>query len=427
MTTVCETMIRPAYDAARAAFPGVLPAPATVTFEDFDGPANAESGVVPGGGLLFRWRLGFPHPLMDEPLRTNEIRRVRAHEVGHAYENALRALGRDPGPAYWAFRGFSLTWAAWDARFVLTQSYGDAPRESFADCFAAALNGEWLVPDGTANAERFSEGPSHPVTPAAALAFFKSLAPAAPAPAPEVSPVKIIDIRTELPFDVAYLPSPALAPKSSLTVHWPGGDFDVVTDDDAIALMHAFAQYHIDKDWALQIDGVQHGAGIMYAEAIAPSGTVLIMRDPDAVLWHSDTTEGNLYSRAILVICSDAHPMTDAQRVTLRSRLTLPTWPHSHWTDTECPGAVVRAFLGGEEFFDMDEATFRRILREEVTTPLSEKLNAGFNVTTVVMLRRALRTIGFWLGKGGYLHDPGGRPNPGADPSAYPDDTTPIA
>ena len=213
-------------------------------------------------------------------------------------------------------------------------------------------------------------------------------------------PFEVIDIRAELPFDAANLPWPITSSKESITVHWPGGDFDVVTDDDARNLIHAFAEEHIAKDWASEIPGVQGGAGIMYAEVIAPSGTVFLTRDPDAVLWHSNTSEGNATSRPILIITRTDQPPTDAQLRSLRARIVaagLPAHPHAYWTQTACPGGWLTSFVEGglqiEEDDMIDKGTALELVNEATRDALAaaNKPDPAFTLPdTVIALKDAL-------------------------------------
>lgn len=79
---------------------------------------------------------------------------------------------------------------------------------------------------------------------------------------------------------------------------------------------------------------------------------------------------------------------------------------------------AIQNALGG--WLDMNEEQLRRIIREESTIPLSEKLNAGFNTTMVALLRRTARWIRL-----GIPRDPAGDTSV-TPPRAYTDDQTPL-
>jgi hypothetical protein len=166
--TLAETHIAPWYTVARALYgPTLFPAPTYEADIEPGGP-NAEAALI---GLVprFRWRSDYPSPAMDEPLRSDEIRRTAAHEIGHPFEHLCLALGIDVHRRYFEFRQYTGTWAQWAAE------PWKQVREGFADCFGAALLGEWLVPVGNSQADRFyNEGKT--VTAAAARAFFVGLA-----------------------------------------------------------------------------------------------------------------------------------------------------------------------------------------------------------------------------------------------------------
>lgn len=193
--------------------------------------------------------------------------------------------------------------------------------------------------------------------------------------------MRIVDLRDELPRAPEFDPWPTRFAKASSTVHWPDVSRDIGDDDDCTSLLFSFAAYHIDKDWSREIPGVQYGGGIMYTEAVAPSGTVFLLRDDDAVLWHSDDAAGNLTSRAILLLVGTAQKPTRAQLLALRARLAMrfPAYPHGpKWAATECPGPAARAFLAGGMQIDEETALTeaeRRVLAAFAKRPdLAEKL-----------------------------------------------------
>lgn len=169
--------------------------------------------------------------------------------------------------------------------------------------------------------------------------------------------MKVLDVRSQLPFVEENLPYPSHHVKDSLTVHWTGGSDTVVTDEEALASIVRWTNEHINKDWAPEIPGVQGGASIMYAEVIAPSGTVFITRDPESVCWHSSSTLGNANSIPILIICDQDDLPTAAQYASLESRIQHHGYegvhPHQFWVATACPGPQIMAYLNEREDDDM--------------------------------------------------------------------------
>ncbi len=339
------------------------------------------------GHALIRARLGLPW--LDAITPMSEAWRARASDPVLA--------------AYWPEMAYAVPLAA---VAQLAPSHDGDPAEQFAEAFGYIASGlhagrqlptMWAVYGGDIEARRpqleaFFRGLGTRTFEAPAAA---PIAPATSAPGP-AGPT-VVDIRAELPFDAANLPWPVISVKSSVTVHWPGGEFDVETDDDARNLIYAFAEEHIAKDWSAEIPGVQGGAGLMYAEVIAPSGTVFITRDPDAVLWHSNTSEGNATSRPILVICGaeEAHLATAAQLRALRTRIVthaLPAFPHSHWTQTQCPGDRLRALLAGHMNVEDDMTAEERraefiALTQELITPTIVAMK-DVETATVEMVRK---------------------------------------
>lgn len=167
-----------------------------------------------------------------------------------------------------------------------------------------------------------------------------------PSPAPGTgvpisSAFAIHDVIGMLPRDMANVPFPATHLKESLTFHWEGADKIPAMDVDAtVEYLKTLAQGHINRDWG----GGQHGAYIMYHEVIGQNGDSYICHDYEDVVWHCGNEYGNQTSRAILVLCSQATPPTQAQIMAIRKRTSdfkAPVKGHRDWSATECPGAVV--------------------------------------------------------------------------------------
>lgn len=177
--------------------------------------------------------------------------------------------------------------------------------------------------------------------------------PVTPPPPPVVGgQFQVIDIRNRLPFNPANVDSRPPRYKKSLTFHWEGPDEIPMGDNETtIQRLIGVAASHIARDWG----NGQRGSGIMYHECIAPSGDSFTMRDSSENLWHSNVDQQNLDSLAILVWCSQVNPPTLAQLNAIDKRrkdwnaaagIALPVFPHSHWTNTACPGDTVRWKIG---------------------------------------------------------------------------------
>jgi hypothetical protein len=159
-----------------------------------------------------------------------------------------------------------------------------------------------------------------------------------PTPTPPPTSIRVVDLRGWLPAAPENRPSPATARKDRVTVHWLGGEFARnASDDDAAAYLHNIARDHIAKNWGAGFGG----SGIMYHEAIGPTGTRFILRDFDEILWHANHNEANRLSHAELVMSGPGSPETDAQLAVLRVRLrdfSVPVFGHREWSSTACPG-----------------------------------------------------------------------------------------
>lgn len=86
------------------------------------------------------------------------------------------------------------------------------------------------------------------------------------------------------------------------------------TPAQEIAQLAGFARYHISKDWSTNHSGV-FGWGIMYHDAIAPSGRLYHLTPYEQVLWN--TTDGNYKGVATMLMLGPGQAMTDAMKATL--------------------------------------------------------------------------------------------------------------
>lgn len=186
-----------------------------------------------------------------------------------------------------------------------------------------------------------------------------------------------IDVRGLLPVAPEYHAG-THPEKTSTTIHWPGIVVDPgMTEDEAIALLQRLAQGHIDRDWSA-VFGQQGGYSLMYHEVVAPTGTVLIARDPEDIVWHAESEvmlmagRPNNTSHAILVL-SDSSGPTPAQLRTLAELLPTrpnPVYGNREWMATACPGDVLMAVIA--EY----RSTGRIMVGEEGTMITREEFDA---------------------------------------------------
>jgi hypothetical protein len=228
-----------------------------------------------------------------------------------------------------------------------------------------------------------------------------------------------------LPTDAANLPQPARNSKDSWTVHWEGPkrNLEDESDETAIAALEGIARSHINRDWDLG-DRVQGGSGIMYAYAIAPSGRILRLRDPLAVLWHSDDSLGNARSIPVLVMCGTDHDATPQQLEGLRELVTndagdvvgpsgepFAIFTHGpDWTRTACPGDRLRDFTDRIRSGVLEE--MGEDLTMDAATAIANKLEDVTDALCIYITRQQLEL----RADTGLPLDPS-RPNPPADPA----------
>lgn len=189
----------------------------------------------------------------------------------------------------------------------------------------------------------------------------------------------MIDLRPWLPRQPEYDPTPSRAPKTGYTVHYEGGDVSrEMSDAEAQLLILSNAIFHINKDWNEEVEGAQHGGGIMYAIVIAPSGTVYQTRDLDEILWHSGSFLGNQDTTPVMVLAGPNTPPTKAQYRSLREVLMHQiAYPHSYWSATQCPGDAIRYWMEyGDEEDDMEYVSRQEF--EEYKQALEKQLKEQY-------------------------------------------------
>ena len=383
------------------------------------GPGDADAeGKLESGVPNIRVRAGFPSDLLSAPERQLLLENTVNHEIGHAAHKFFEARGMDPLARYWTFRGFRGTWqqatADADARGV-GPGWQFQPRESWAECFGAALSGRWTKPEKT-----FDDG--KPVDPLAARAFFQSLAAeAAPAfvPAPAGVP------------GVTWLPSPNYTRGRSRPVRY--------------VVLHTTQGYD-SRSW---LTNVTSEVSAHYLER--EDDEYQLVKDEDTA-WHAGRIAGTptttLYTPGVNpndesigieiegFAAEPASPACIARTVAriraLRQKFgPLPLVDHAMLSpgDRTDPGtqnrAAIFAALGEEDDMALSGADLAKIEAivdakvDALEKRLAAKIDSGFNVTFPILLRRVVRNI---LGT---HRDPAGDPRT-SPPSAYPDDTTPI-
>lgn len=129
-------------------------------------------GKYENGQSSIALRSDFPSSALPIAEQAVLIENTVMHEAGHCYDGYLTALGHDHRERYWTWRGFPGSWANATAG---ADTMGDMgwqfqPRESWAECFGAAMSGQWTRPEKT-----FDFGRGSPDA-LAARSFFLSLA-----------------------------------------------------------------------------------------------------------------------------------------------------------------------------------------------------------------------------------------------------------
>lgn len=150
--------------------------------------------------------------------------------------------------------------------------------------------------------------------------------------------------------------------KNTVTIHYAGTpEPGATTDEAALAQIRSEARYHIGKIWGYYDKAKTrpiYGDGIMYHIAVLPSGRVVVLREPDAILYHCANEVGNRTSVAVTTLRGIGQVMTDAQwhgvelvgdalirDYTMGSREAVKghrEWPRDdHTGQSICPGSIV--------------------------------------------------------------------------------------
>jgi hypothetical protein len=366
------------------------------------GGPNAEAALI-GATPRFRWRVDYPSLALDEPLYSNEIRRTAAHEIGHPFELLCVLMGIDIHRLYFEFRGFTGTWAEWAAE------PWKQVREGFADCFGAALLGEWLVPVGSSQADRFfNEGRT--VTAAAARDFFLRITGATVPVVPDCAFAE-------------WLPSPNFTVGgNSMTFindHWtvtPTFESALRTlTDGTTGPARVSSHYLVGRDGRI---------GQLVRERDQAWANAMLGWNPKAISIEHVHMPGEDWPATQLEASARLHRDIERRRGIALSRAFVLGHNQTGY-NTACPGDLpIDRLL--EEYLNMGEITetrLRQIIREESTTPIETKLNAGFGIGLNHKLRRLARWIKL-TGTAG-ARDPGGVG--GTDTTGYQDDNTPLA
>lgn len=135
--------------------------------------------------------------------------------------------------------------------------------------------------------------------------------------------------------------------KKSLTWHYNGPP---VSNTD-IDQLYFDARYHLSKDWG----GGSYGNGIMYHAAVGRDGTVYLLRNFDAILWHCAHSRGNRESLAVTFLIGEGQRITAAARNAAKE-FTDDTvkqygiskksvFGHQEWSSTACPGSAMNDFV----------------------------------------------------------------------------------
>lgn len=372
-------------------------------------------------------------PLPDNPLikvRTGYVvaKKTAAHEFGHLFHWLIRLLDPAFEEDFWRWRfgawpSAPKTWAT--AQADSGNVWAMLPGEILAETFAAAVLGyiesdkgmdwgyELTDAGGALGARDFFTKAMNKVRPPAVVV---------PPPAPGGTPTML---------QIINLPSPNFGKGGILGVHGRSQPIRYV-------VLHT-TEGTDSRSWL-----TNRASNVSATYLVREEGIYRLVDEAD-VAWHAGRIVGipttPLYSGinpneesigieiegfAGQTISARKFAFTVALVNDIRSRRgDLPRVGHFELSpgDRSDPGlpnfTAIQNRLGG--WLDMDEQTLRRIIREEATIPLADKLNAGFNVTAVALLRRTARWIRL-----GIARDPAGDTSV-SPPRAYPDDATPLS
>lgn len=310
------------------------------------------------GNTLVQIRADFPSPLIVDPERAALVENTVMHECGHPWDTLLELQGRDHHARYWAFRGFPGTWEQAEsdalARDAAAPNTGWQfhPRESWAECFGAAMSGRWVKPEKTMN---WGSG----VDPLAARAFFQSVAGVSPAPITVVLPPTqkaTYDIEWLGPVPASnHMPGRSGNPVTLIVDHWMDAPFD-----------SALARFMRD------------GSEVSAHYLIGQTGRIAqVVRDADTA-YHAGEWTTNTLSIGVEHEASPTQVPSDALYAAsawLHAKLAvdhdldliedITVKPHRSIVPTQCPGTLdlARIIRQAEDdmFTDDDRALLHRV------------------------------------------------------------------
>lgn len=284
-------------------------------------------------------REDFPSPFFTPERRVVETENTLNHEIGHPWDTLLTLQGRDHHAKYWAFRKFPGTWELAQAAADL-QGLGGwqfQPRESWAECFGAAMSGRWTKPEKTMNWGKTVDA-------LAARAFFQGLA--------GVQPVThAIEWLGPVPT-TNFSQGRSGNPISLIVDHWMAATFDS-------ALAH------------FMVPGIQVSAHYLVSQT---GRIVQVVRDEDTA-YHAGTWPANQMSIGIEHEASPTVLPSSALYAAsgwLHHKLSLDyglhlvvgetVEPHRNIVPTACPGTLdldrIVAEAGGGEVTDQEFIDF---------------------------------------------------------------------
>jgi len=164
--------------------------------------------------------------------------------------------------------------------------------------------------------------------------------PPAPTPQPGGT-LNIIDVRGQLPTNPGGGSGQTHFPKSGIIWHYTGPPVNM--DADEMTMLISYANFHIGP--------YLNEAGIAYHYDIAPDGTIRLLRNPEAVLWHCGAWPFNASHYAVHFELGEGQHATAAQ---LASGIALGDFlrtqdgfgrdeckGHQEVSSTACPGSLM--------------------------------------------------------------------------------------